>query len=59
MSGSEPNYVVMMFAVLSGLAIMGFAYYQTTLDHWIIAGFSGAFLMGILIIIVNLLQEWV
>ena len=57
MSESEPNYVVIMIAVLSGLATMTFAYYQTTLDHWIIAGFSGALLMIILLTTVNFLQE--
>ena len=59
MNESEVSYVVEIIAVLSGLAAMTFAYYQTTLEHWIIAGFSGAFLMGILITIVNLLKEWV
>ena len=57
MNEPQVSYVVGIIAGLSGLAAMTFAYYQTTLEHWFIAGSSGALLMGILIITVNLLQE--
>jgi len=57
MNESEVSYVVLIIAGLSGLAAMTFAYYQTTIEHWFIAGSSGALLMGILINSINLLQE--
>jgi len=57
MNELEKDYLITIVSTSVGLAAVTFAYYQTTLEHWIIAGFSGALLMGFLTDTVDLLNE--